>query len=228
MVYQPYSIIQCQSAEGQQWHYFIHGKGFRYNVHFRTNTRGKSLILLPRVFPNFAPSSSLTVYACFLEPQSPKAKKESPNYEIHNIYIIIIMIVLNFLTLFLSSIVSDWSSRRHTVSTNRWCIWVILGRSTLARPCVGVQKRMSLMTSSLLLRERNSATGVRTRLLWCHSSASSPRCHGVSLAVCTGNSILFLHHQVMLIVRSTLKLSPAIRPYCSTLQVVPLDCIHCR
>ena len=50
------------------------------------------------------------------------------------------------------SITSGRSSRLHPVSVQSCCRWVLIGRSTLARPCKGVHRRTLLMSSSLLLQ----------------------------------------------------------------------------
>ena len=52
----------------------------------------------------------------------------------------------------LSFIAPGRSSGRHPVSSNSCWMYVRAGRPTFARPCVGVQKSTSLMSSSLLLQ----------------------------------------------------------------------------
>ena len=41
------------------------------------------------------------------------------------------------------------SSSRHQVSTESWWMWVFAGQPTLVCPCVGVHRRLSLMSSCL-------------------------------------------------------------------------------
>ena len=53
----------------------------------------------------------------------------------------------------LSSIAPGRSSSRHPVSIQSCCRYVLLGHPTLACPCEGVHKRMSLMISFLLLQQ---------------------------------------------------------------------------
>ena len=53
----------------------------------------------------------------------------------------------------LSSIASGRSSRLHPVSAHYCCIYVLADRPAFARPCEGVHRSMSLMNSSLLLRQ---------------------------------------------------------------------------
>ena len=53
----------------------------------------------------------------------------------------------------LSSIVPNRSSGLHPVSTRSRWVKVFDGQLTLARPCFGVQKKMSFMSSSLLLQQ---------------------------------------------------------------------------
>ena len=65
--------------------------------------------------------------------------------------------------LFLSSIASARSSRQHPVSVQRCCRQVLVSRPTLARPCEGVHRRMSLMSASLLLQQCLACLG---RLIW--------------------------------------------------------------
>ena len=47
----------------------------------------------------------------------------------------------------LSSIVPSRSSRQYTVSGQSCCIWVLAGCPAFARPCEGVHRSMSLMSS---------------------------------------------------------------------------------
>ena len=51
----------------------------------------------------------------------------------------------------LLSIAPGGSSRVHPVSARNCCIKVLAGRSTFARPCEGVQRSISLMSSSLTI-----------------------------------------------------------------------------
>ena len=53
----------------------------------------------------------------------------------------------------LHSIAFDWSSRLHPVSAQSCCKSVVVGRLTLARPCEVVNRRTSLISSSLLLQQ---------------------------------------------------------------------------
>ena len=53
----------------------------------------------------------------------------------------------------LSSITLSMFSRLHPVSIQSWCIKVVAGRPTLARPCEGIHGRTSLMSSSLHLQQ---------------------------------------------------------------------------
>ena len=53
----------------------------------------------------------------------------------------------------LSFIALGRSSGQHTVSSHSCRMYVRAGRSTFARPCVGVHKSTSLMSSSLLLQQ---------------------------------------------------------------------------
>ena len=61
------------------------------------------------------------------------------------------------LTLFchssLSFIASSQSSGLHSVSSLSCCMWVQAGRPAFARPCEGVHRRTSLMSSSHLLQQ---------------------------------------------------------------------------
>ena len=71
------------------------------------------------------------------------------------------------LTLFchpsLSSITSDMSSRLHPVSTQSCCMLVLAGHPAFARPCEGVHRSMSLMSSSLLFPQ---CPAYLVRLIW--------------------------------------------------------------
>ena len=58
-----------------------------------------------------------------------------------------------FCHLFLSSIAFVRSSRLHLVSLETSCTCVQASRSTPARPCAGVHRRTSLMSSSLILQQ---------------------------------------------------------------------------
>ena len=51
---------------------------------------------------------------------------------------------------YLSSIGFSRSSKLHPVSAQSWCKSVLAGRQTILRPCVGVHRRTSLMSSFLL------------------------------------------------------------------------------
>ena len=53
----------------------------------------------------------------------------------------------------LSSIASVRSSRLHPVSAQNWCMSVLAGRPDFARPCEGVHRSTSLMSSSLRLQQ---------------------------------------------------------------------------
>ena len=53
----------------------------------------------------------------------------------------------------LSSIAPGRSSRLHPVSVQSCCRYVLAGHPTLARPCEGVHRTTSLMSSSLLLQQ---------------------------------------------------------------------------
>ena len=66
----------------------------------------------------------------------------------------------------LTFIAPDWHSRLHPVSTQSWCLQVFDGRPTLARPCVGVHKRTSLMNSSLLLQQCPACLVHLTWMVW--------------------------------------------------------------
>ena len=52
----------------------------------------------------------------------------------------------------LSFIALGWSSGQHPVSSHSCWMYVRAGRPAFARPCVGVHKSTSLMSSSLLLQ----------------------------------------------------------------------------
>ena len=54
---------------------------------------------------------------------------------------------------YLSFITSGRSSGQHPVSTHSCWMYVHAGRPAFARPCVGVHKSTSLMSSSLLLQQ---------------------------------------------------------------------------
>ena len=54
---------------------------------------------------------------------------------------------------FLSFIAPDRSSGQHSVSSRSCWMYVRAGRPAFARPCVGVHKSTSLMSSSLLLQQ---------------------------------------------------------------------------
>ena len=70
-------------------------------------------------------------------------------------------------TVVLSSIAHGRSSRRHPVSAQSWCIRISAGRQTLARPYVGVHKRMLLMSSSLNSPQKCPASLVRLTRIVC-------------------------------------------------------------
>ena len=87
-------------------------------------------------------------------------------------WIIIILIIIAssarvYLTfsrhLSLSSIASGRSSGLHPVSAQSFCIYVLSGRPAFARPCEGVHKSTSLMSSSLLLQQ---CPACLVRLTW--------------------------------------------------------------
>ena len=59
----------------------------------------------------------------------------------------------------LSSIAFSRSSKLHTVSIQSCCRYVQAGRPTPARPCHGVHKRTSVMSSSLLLEQWTECHG---------------------------------------------------------------------
>ena len=63
----------------------------------------------------------------------------------------------------LSFIASSRSSGQHPVSSHSCWIYVRAGRPAFARPCVGVHKSTSLMTSSLLLQQ---CPACLVRLTW--------------------------------------------------------------
>ena len=71
------------------------------------------------------------------------------------------------LTLFchpsLSSIASSKSSGLHLVSAQSCCMYVLAGCPAFARPCEGVHRSMSLMSSSLLLQQ---CLACLVRLIW--------------------------------------------------------------
>ena len=53
----------------------------------------------------------------------------------------------------LSFITSSRSSGLYPVSSHSCCMWVRAGRPALVRPCAGVHRRTSFMSSSLLLQQ---------------------------------------------------------------------------
>ena len=63
----------------------------------------------------------------------------------------------------LSFIASGRSSGQHPVSSHSCWMYVRVGRPAFARPCVGVHKSTSLMSSSLLLRQ---CPAYLVRLFW--------------------------------------------------------------
>ena len=63
----------------------------------------------------------------------------------------------------LLSIASDRSSRLHPVSAQSFCMKVLAGRPAFARPCEGVHRSISLMSSSLLLQQCPTCL---VRLIW--------------------------------------------------------------
>ena len=63
----------------------------------------------------------------------------------------------------LSLIVSGRSSGLHPVSSHSCCMYVRAGRPAFARPYVGVHRRTSLMSSSLLLQQCSACL---VRLTW--------------------------------------------------------------
>ena len=63
----------------------------------------------------------------------------------------------------LSFIVSGRSSGQHPVSSHSCWMYVCAGRPAFARPCVGVHKSTSLMSSSLLLQQ---CPACLVRLTW--------------------------------------------------------------
>ena len=78
------------------------------------------------------------------------------NYIYHHHHVIPLTLSL-FLSLSLhsslSSIASCKSSRLHPVSVQNCCRLVLVGRPTFARTCEEIHRRMSLMSSSLLLQQ---------------------------------------------------------------------------
>ena len=64
---------------------------------------------------------------------------------------------------FLSFIASGWSSGLHPVSSHSFCMYVLVGRPALARQYVGVHRRTSLMSSSLLFQQ---CPACLVRLTW--------------------------------------------------------------
>ena len=63
----------------------------------------------------------------------------------------------------LSFIALGWSSGQHPVSSHSCWMYVRAGRPAFARPCVGVHKSTSLMSSSLLLQQ---CPACLVRLTW--------------------------------------------------------------
>ena len=63
----------------------------------------------------------------------------------------------------LSSITPSWSSRLHHVSAQSCCIQVLAVHPAFARPCEGLYRSMSLMSSSLLLQQ---CPACLVRLTW--------------------------------------------------------------
>ena len=63
----------------------------------------------------------------------------------------------------LSFIASGRSSRQHPISSHSCWMYVCAGRPAFARPCVGVHKSTSLMSSSLLLQQSPACL---VRLTW--------------------------------------------------------------
>ena len=66
----------------------------------------------------------------------------------------------------LSFIASGWSSGLHPVSSRSCCMYVRAGRPGFARPYVGVQRRTSLMNSSLLLQQCPACLVRLTRIVF--------------------------------------------------------------
>ena len=63
----------------------------------------------------------------------------------------------------LSFITSGWSSGQHPISSHSCWMYVRAGCPAFARPCVGVHKSTSLMSSSLLLQQ---CPACLVRLTW--------------------------------------------------------------
>ena len=63
----------------------------------------------------------------------------------------------------LSSIASSRSSELHPISALSCCIYVLASRPAFARPCEGVHRSTSLMSSSLLLQQ---CPACLVRLTW--------------------------------------------------------------
>ena len=66
----------------------------------------------------------------------------------------------------LSFIVSGRSSGQHSVSSHSCWMYVCAGRPAFARPCVGVHKSTSLMSSSLLLQQCPQDIDTRLTKAW--------------------------------------------------------------
>ena len=88
-------------------------------------------------------------------------------YEIHHHHYHVVLparISLTLSRLFsLSFIASGRSSGLHPVSSHSYCMYIRAGRPAFARPCAGIHRNASLMSSSLLLQQ---CPACLVRLTW--------------------------------------------------------------
>ena len=94
-------------------------------------------------------------------------KKSQDTFSLHHHHHHVVLVARIFLTLSrhfsLSFIALGRSSEQHPVSSQSCWIYVGAGRPAFARPCVGVHKSTSLMSSSLLLQQCPACV---VRLTW--------------------------------------------------------------
>ena len=94
----------------------------------------------------------------------------------------------------LSFIASGRSSGQHPVSSHSCWMYVRAGRPAFARPCVGVQKSTSLMSSSLLLQQ---CPACLLRLTWIVFVIGGRWPYSWCLVVCCRQDLFKIAHSIL-------------------------------
>ena len=117
----------------------------------------KSFIYLTQV--SYKPTRPTFTHRYYISPNM-----QISNHHHHHHVVLVARISLTLSRHFsLSFIASGRSSGQHPVSSHRCWMYVRAGRPAFARPCVGVHKITSLMSSSLLLQQCHACL---VRLTW--------------------------------------------------------------